>query len=120
MKNPQTTFAPTFLTHIIAKIDGVYYSAGEKRSKIPNKIRAFEIYQKQYRYRYALSYRYQVLFTKSLCSGIVIQSIPEVYKAKLPCFYPKTTFLTTSPYSKYIAFYIPSSSTSVVKIFKLQ
>ena len=33
----------------------------------------------------AQSYRYQVLFTKSLCSGIVIQSIPEVYKAKLPC-----------------------------------
>ena len=23
MKNPQTTFAPTFLTHIIARIDGV-------------------------------------------------------------------------------------------------
>ena len=24
MKNPQTTFAPTFLAHIIARIDGVY------------------------------------------------------------------------------------------------
>ena len=24
MKNPQTTFAPTFLTHIISRIDGVY------------------------------------------------------------------------------------------------
>ena len=23
MKNPQTTFAPTFLAHIIARIDGV-------------------------------------------------------------------------------------------------
>ena len=23
MKNPQTTFVPTFLTHIIARIDGV-------------------------------------------------------------------------------------------------
>ena len=25
MKNPQTTFVPTFLTHIIARIDGVQY-----------------------------------------------------------------------------------------------
>ena len=24
MKNPQTTFVPTFLAHIIARIDGVY------------------------------------------------------------------------------------------------
>ena len=24
MKNPQTTIAPTFLTHIISAIDGVY------------------------------------------------------------------------------------------------
>ena len=24
-RNPQTTFAPTFLTHIIARIDGVSY-----------------------------------------------------------------------------------------------
>ena len=26
MKNPQTTIAPTFLTHIISAIDGVSYS----------------------------------------------------------------------------------------------
>ena len=26
MKNPQTTFAPTFLAHIIARIGGVYWS----------------------------------------------------------------------------------------------
>ena len=26
MKNPQTTIAPTFLTHIISAIDGVYYT----------------------------------------------------------------------------------------------
>ena len=37
MKNPQTTIAPTFLTHIISAIDGVPYLAKffESKGKMP-------------------------------------------------------------------------------------
>ena len=32
MKNPQTTIAPTFLTHIISAIDGVHRLVGHKNN----------------------------------------------------------------------------------------
>ena len=34
MKNPQTTFAPTFLTHIIARIDGVKKECSKTDSEL--------------------------------------------------------------------------------------
>ena len=44
MKNPQTTIAPTFLTHIISAIDGVYLD--KQKNIVPKKVRHLIVHKR--------------------------------------------------------------------------